>query len=127
MSHILKVIGSVLLGNMVLVGCQTNNNQNKSGTKESSKENQANQVKGTGFPNWGYDVQHTRHVPYTKVTKDNVKKLGVVWQQDLTAWDQDVPNLQEANPIVQNGIMYVTSAKNYTFAIDAGSGKKLWE
>ena len=27
---------------------------------------------------------------------------------------------------MQNGVMYVTSAKNHVFAIDAASGKKLW-
>ena len=84
MRHFLKATGSVLLASMVIVGCQTNNKQNNANNKEETKEsNQANQVKETGFPNWGYDLQHTRHVPYKEITKDNVKKLGIVWQQDI--------------------------------------------
>ncbi|QQZ11338.1 PQQ-binding-like beta-propeller repeat protein [Heyndrickxia vini] len=128
MKRYLKATGSVLLAGMVLVGCQSNNNQNdtNNGTKKSSDNNQANQVKGTGFPNWGYDLQHTRHVPYKEITKNNVKKMGIVWQQEILEWNKDVPNLQEDFPVVQNGVMYVTSAKNHVFAIDAKSGKKLW-
>ncbi|MDP4169106.1 MAG: PQQ-binding-like beta-propeller repeat protein, partial [Bacillota bacterium] len=127
MKSFLKVTGSVLLASIVIVGCQTNNKQNKANKEEKTKKsNQVNVVKEAGFPNWGYDLQHTRHVPYQKITKDNVKKMGIVWQQDILEWNKDVPNLQEDFPVVQNGVMYVTSAKNHVFAIDAGSGKKLW-
>ncbi|MGE8207770.1 PQQ-binding-like beta-propeller repeat protein [Heyndrickxia sp. NPDC080065] len=121
MRRFLKATGSVLLASIVIVGCQTKNNQ-----KETKVTNKANQVKETGFPNWGYDLQHTRHVPYKEITKDNVKKMGIVWQQDILDWNKDVPNLQEDFPVVQDGVMYVTSAKNHVFAIDGASGKKLW-
>lgn len=127
MRRFLKAIGSVLLASIVIVGCQTKNNQNNANNEETAKKsNQANQVKETGFPNWGYDLQHTRHVPYKEITKDNVKKMGIVWQQDILDWNKDVPNLQEDFPVVHDGVMYVTSAKNHVFAIDGASGKKLW-
>ncbi|MGE6261234.1 PQQ-binding-like beta-propeller repeat protein [Heyndrickxia sporothermodurans] len=127
MRRFLKATGSVLLASIVIVGCQTKNNQNNANNEETAKKsNQANQVKETGFPNWGYDLQHTRHVPYKEITKDNVKKMGIVWQQDILDWNKDVPNLQEDFPVVHDGVMYVTSAKNHVFAIDGASGKKLW-
>ncbi|GIN87865.1 alcohol dehydrogenase [Heyndrickxia sporothermodurans] len=127
MRRFLKATGSVLLASIVIVGCQTKNNQNNANNEETTKKsNQANQVKETGFPNWGYDLQHTRHVPYKEITKDNVKKMGIVWQQDILDWNKDVPNLQEDFPVVHDGVMYVTSAKNHVFAIDGASGKKLW-
>ncbi|KQL52155.1 hypothetical protein AN964_00375 [Heyndrickxia shackletonii] len=127
MRRFLKATGLVLLASTVIVGCQTKNNQNNANNQgQTTKSNQANQVKETGFPNWGYDLQHTRHVPYKEITKDNVNKMGIVWQQDILDWNKDVPNLQEDFPVVHDGVMYVTSAKNHVFAIDAASGKKLW-
>lgn len=129
MRSFVKALSIILLALMVLVGCQSNNqgkSNNGGANKESKQENQkAKQPKG--FPLWGYDLQQTRHVPHKKITKDNVDKLGIVWQKDLTDWDEKVPNAQQDYPVVKDGVMYVTSAKNYVFAMDAGSGKKLWE
>lgn len=123
MRRYLKVIGIALLALVLVVGCQSKN--------ENKKNNANNQVaknkNDTGFPNWGYDYQHTRHVPYDKITKDNVKKLGIVWQKDLSDWDKNVPNASEDFPIVQDGVMYVTTSLNRVFAMDASNGKKIWE
>ena len=64
MRRFLKATGSVLIASMIMVVCQSNNNKNNANNKEETKEsNQTNQAKETGFPNWGYDIQHTRHVP----------------------------------------------------------------
>ncbi|MFL6562745.1 MAG: PQQ-binding-like beta-propeller repeat protein, partial [Bacillus sp. (in: firmicutes)] len=117
----LKSLGLVLLASMVIVGCQSNNNKNNANKKngETKESSQANQEDETGFPNWGYDFQHTRHVPYKQITKDNVKKMGIAWQQDILDWNKDVPNLQEDFPVVHDGVLYVTSSKNHVFAIDA--------
>lgn len=78
MKRFLKSLGLVLLASMVIVGCQSNNDKNNAKNKEETKEsNRANQEDEKGFPNWGYDLQHTRHVPYKEITKDNVKKWGL--------------------------------------------------
>lgn len=124
MRRLLKVVSSVMLSGIVLVGCGTNNNQNNANQnqKQTAKEDNSK-----GFPNWGYDQQQTRHVPYKSITKDNVKDLGIVWQKDLLQWDKNAPNAQEDFPVVVDGVMYVTTANNYVFAIDAGTGEKKWE
>jgi alcohol dehydrogenase (cytochrome c) len=118
-----KAISVALLMLILIVGCQTNTGNNKNtANKQTNKA-----AKETGFPLWGYDYQHTRNVPYNKITKDNVKNLGVVWQADLANWDKGVPNASEDYPVVQNGVMYVTTSMNRVFALNASNGKKIWE
>ncbi|KQL52158.1 hypothetical protein AN964_00390 [Heyndrickxia shackletonii] len=126
MKRYLKAVSIALLAVFVIAGCATNQ-----GNKQKNNANNANQpakaTKETGFPNWGYDLQQTRHVPYDKITKDNVNKLGVVWQSDLAGWDKKAPNASEDYPVVKDGVMYVTTSLNKVFAMDASNGKKIWE
>jgi alcohol dehydrogenase (cytochrome c) len=119
----LKVISMALLAVILIIGCQSKPEDEKDNTnKEATKAK-----KDTGFPTWGYDYQHTRNVPYDKITKDNVKDLGIVWQTDLADFGKDVPNASEDFPIVKDGVMYVTTSMNRVFALDASNGKKIWE
>ncbi|MGF6952941.1 alcohol dehydrogenase (cytochrome c) [Neobacillus sp. B4I6] len=123
MNRYLKAIIVALLAVVLIVGCQQ---------KPAKKENTANKQttsseKDKGFPLWGYDLQQTRHVPYNKITKDNVKDLGIVWQADLANWDKKIPNASEDFPVVKDGVMYVTTSMNRVFAIDASNGKKIWQ
>jgi alcohol dehydrogenase (cytochrome c) len=123
LNRYLKAIIVALLAVVLIVGCQQ---------KPAKKENTANKQttsseKDKGFPLWGYDLQQTRHVPYNKITKDNVKDLGIVWQADLANWDKKIPNASEDFPVVKDGVMYVTTSMNRVFAIDASNGKKIWQ
>ncbi|MFC4619526.1 PQQ-binding-like beta-propeller repeat protein [Camelliibacillus cellulosilyticus] len=124
MKYFWKAMIAVIIACVVMTGCHANKpqQQKKTANKPPTQTNKQND-----FPLWGYDYQHTRHVPYKNITKDNVRKLGVVWQADLTDWDKSVPNAQQDFPVVQNGVMYVATASNYVFAIDAATGKKKWE
>lgn len=70
-----------MLAAVLVVGCSTKQ-ENKKNTANNNTNQPAKSTKEDGFPNWGYDLQQTRNVPYDKITKDNVNKLGVVWQQD---------------------------------------------
>ncbi|MED3652015.1 PQQ-binding-like beta-propeller repeat protein [Heyndrickxia sporothermodurans] len=122
MRRYLKVIGIALLALVLVVGCQSKTDKNKNNANNQAAKNNNE----TGFPNWGYDYQQTRHVPYDKITKDNVKKLGIVWQKDLADWDPNVPNASEDFPVVKDGVIYVTTSYNRVFAMDASTGKKIW-
>jgi PQQ-dependent dehydrogenase (methanol/ethanol family) len=67
-----------------------------------------------------YDEQ--RYSPLTRINVDNVDKLGLGWHYDL-------PTRRglEATPIVVDGIMYVTGSWSRVYALDAASGRLLWE
>jgi alcohol dehydrogenase (cytochrome c) len=67
----------------------------------------------------GYDLQ--RYSPLTQINKDNVKKLVPVWNLSL-----DDNRAEESQPIVYNGVIYVTT-NAATIAADAKTGKQLWK
>jgi len=70
----------------------------------------------------GRDPQETRFSPLTEVTADNVAGLGLAWHLDLP----DTAGL-EATPVVADGVLYVTGNWNRLYAVDAASGKLLWQ
>src|SRR5689334_17770432 len=67
-----------------------------------------------------YDEQ--RYSPLNQIDKGNVATLGLAWSLDL-----DTDRGQEATPLVVDGVMYSTSAWSKVQAIDAATGKLLWQ
>jgi quinohemoprotein ethanol dehydrogenase len=67
-----------------------------------------------------YDEQ--RFSPLDKINTTNVSQLGLAWSLDL-----DTHRGQEATPIVIDGVMYSSSAWSKVQAIDAATGKLLWQ
>jgi PQQ-dependent dehydrogenase (methanol/ethanol family) len=75
--------------------------------------------------NWlsyGRTYSEQRYSPLDKINKSSVKDLGLAWSLDL-----DTHRGQEATPLVIDGVMYSTSAWSKVQAIDAASGKLLWQ
>lgn len=75
--------------------------------------------------NWlahGRTWSEQRHSPLTRVNDGNVGELGLAWYADL-----DTDRGQEATPIVVDGVMYSTSAWSKVQAVDAGTGRMLWQ
>jgi alcohol dehydrogenase (cytochrome c) len=69
---------------------------------------------------YGMGYHQQRYSPLKQVNKQNIKRLVPVWNLSLdNNWGE------QAQPIVYNGIMYVTNAR-HTVAIDVGTGKQIW-
>ena len=69
---------------------------------------------------YGMGYHQQRHSPLKQINKQTVKRLVPVWNLSLdNNWGE------QAQPIVYNGVMYVTNAK-HTVAIDVGTGKQIW-
>ena len=64
---------------------------------------------------WGYS-------PLQQVNRANVTRLQLVWSSDLVA-----EGLQEGTPLVHAGVLYMPNPKDVIQAIDAETGKLLWE
>jgi alcohol dehydrogenase (cytochrome c) len=73
------------------------------------------------WPTFHGDISGNRYTTMTQITKDNVKNLGPKWIYTV----RNAGGLQDT-PQVVGGIMYVTSV-NTCIALDAGSGRQLWQ
>jgi len=63
---------------------------------------------------WGYS-------PLNQITRANVSKLKMVWTRGMG------PGVQEATPLVHNGVMYLPNPSDYIQAMDAATGELKWE
>ncbi len=70
----------------------------------------------------GRDLQ--RFSPLTLINKDNVGKMVPVWAFSLGGEKQ---RGQETQPLVHDGIMYITGSYSRLYAIDIKTGKELWQ
>ncbi|HVA38769.1 MAG TPA: PQQ-binding-like beta-propeller repeat protein [Candidatus Dormibacteraeota bacterium] len=69
-----------------------------------------------------HDYSGNRYAALTQITPKNVLELKRVWKYQLS---DDAPT--ETAPIVWNGTIYVTSAHDHVYALDAQTGKLKWE
>ena len=70
---------------------------------------------------YGRDYSEQRFSPLTRVSTENVGKLGLAWFADF-----DTRRGQESTPIVIDGVIYVTTAWSKLYAYEARTGKSLW-
>jgi alcohol dehydrogenase (cytochrome c) len=66
------------------------------------------------YQGWGYS-------PLDQINKANVKTLQLVWSRAME------PGINEATPLVYNGVMYLGNPGDVIQAIDAANGDLLWE
>jgi len=71
------------------------------------------------------DWSETRYSPLDQINATNVNKLGL-------AWSLDIPNVgagtrQEATNLVSNGVLYSITPYSLVYAVDARTGKVLWQ
>src|SRR6202034_3883546 len=66
------------------------------------------------YDGWGYS-------PLDQITPANVARLKPVW-----VFSTGETRAHESAPIVNNGVMFVTTPMNQVIAIDARSGNLLW-
>jgi len=64
----------------------------------------------------------TRFHPANQITAANVKGLHVAW-----IFQTDILDTLETSPIVVDGVMYVTTAFDHVYALDAKTGAQIWE
>lgn len=73
------------------------------------------------WPTFHGDMSGNRYTTMTQITRENVKNLGAKWVFTM----RNAQGLQDT-PQVVGGIMYVTNV-NLCIALDAGSGRQLWQ
>lgn len=76
---------------------------------------------GNNFLHTNGNYAQTRYYPASQINTSNVKNLRPAW-----IFQTEVVDTMETSPIVVNGIMYVTTAFNHVYALDARTGKQIW-
>ncbi len=79
------------------------------------------------WASWGNTLDQNRYSPLNLITSSNVSQLGRAFTVDLNKFVPGIKKGQQTYPIVDNGVMYVTSGDDQVFAVDATSGKELWQ
>nr|WP_249116114.1 methanol/ethanol family PQQ-dependent dehydrogenase [Azoarcus sp. L1K30] len=73
---------------------------------------------------YGLGLKAQRHSPLTQINTKTVANLVPAWSFSFGGEKQ---RGQEAQALVHDGVIYVTASYSRFFAIDAKTGKRLWE
>ena len=75
------------------------------------------------WPAYGGQPEGTRYSPLRQINRSNIATLKEVWRYDTA----DGQNASQTQPIVVDGILYGITPKHKTVAVDAATGKRLWQ
>ncbi|MBK9167556.1 MAG: pyrroloquinoline quinone-dependent dehydrogenase [Bryobacterales bacterium] len=75
---------------------------------------------------YGGDALASRYSPAEQITRSNVKNLKVAWTHKSGDASERPSTTIECTPIVVDGVMYITTAQLQIRALDASTGKVLW-
>ena len=73
---------------------------------------------------YGMGLQGQRFSPLTDLNTDNVKHLQPVWG---FAFGGEKMRGQESQPMIKDGVMYVTASYSRVYAIDVKTGEEIWQ
>ncbi len=76
---------------------------------------------GDNWDNPGGDWAGSHFSRLADITPENADRLGFAWEYDL-----GTSRVQEATPVVLDGIMYTSGNLGRVYALDAASGEELW-
>jgi alcohol dehydrogenase (cytochrome c) len=77
---------------------------------------------GANFLQTNGNYSQTRFHPANQITTANVKNLHPAW-----IFQTDILDTLETSPIVVNGVMFVTTAFDHVYALNAKTGEQIWE
>lgn len=72
------------------------------------------------------DIANTAYSSLTQINRDNVKSLGVAWTFQTGEGSKDSWQVIECNPIMTNGMLYLTSARMKLIALEPSTGREIW-
>src|SRR5215831_7075496 len=79
--------------------------------------------------NWitnGGTVYNQRYSPLAEINTTNVKEVKGEWRTHLNGSGVGPPFSGEAQPIVFDGVIYISTGADDVFALDVETGKQLW-
>jgi alcohol dehydrogenase (cytochrome c) len=114
------LVGALMLG---MTGSTTAWSQTKAAPATPVAQDQLNaaasEVDNFLHTNGNYD--QTRYFPSKQINTSNVGKLRAAW-----IFQTEVQQVLATTPIIANGVMYVTTAFNHVYALNAKTGEEYW-
>src|SRR4051812_2019174 len=80
-----------------------------------------------GWPTNGGNLYNQRYSPLTAINRGNVAQLKGVWRARLRGSGMAPKYSGFAQPLVYDGVAYVSTGANDVFAISVDSGEILWQ
>lgn len=85
-------------------------------------------VASNDWPNYGGNPAGNRYSPLTQINTQNVANLQPAWTFDTGENNDSERGMEiQCQPIVIDGILYGTTPRHKLFAVDAATGKQLWQ
>src|SRR5690242_7406772 len=76
------------------------------------------------WPMYRGDPKGNQYVPFAQINATNVHKLRPAWEYHTG--DASKRSTMYANPVVINGVMYISTPSLKAVALDAATGRQLW-
>jgi len=76
---------------------------------------------GANWDNPGGDIAGSHFSRLTTINPGNVGQLGLAWEYDLQS-----KRVQEATPVVIDGVLYTSGNLGRVYALNAATGEELW-
>jgi len=73
------------------------------------------------WPSWGRTGHETHYSPVEEIDTGNVEDLKLAWHFDLE------PGYSPTTPLMAEGKVFITTGHSHIRALDAESGKLIWE
>ena len=126
-AHMPRGLGLLLAVALVAAACSGGQGESAGGEQIEDASGAGDHALSDGdWASYGYTLDNNRHVPFDRITKENVADLGREWTVDFQKIDPSVPGGQQTQPLVIDGVMYASTSFNHVFAMEADTGNVLW-
>lgn len=79
-------------------------------------------AENTDWPSYGLNMSGQRHAALQQINRDNIHQLQLAWKVNT-----GVKATFQATPLIVNGVMFISLPYNHVLALDAKTGKTLWQ
>ncbi len=79
------------------------------------------------WPTVGGDPGNSRHSKLRQINRENVANLEIAWVFHTNELDRPRQKIIECTPLVVDGTMYITTGHLRVFALDAATGREIWQ
>jgi len=87
---------------------------------------QLNQLPRQGWLTNGGNLANQRYSPLTAINRDNVAGLKALWRGSLGGSGMGAQHSGQSQPIVYEGVLFISTGANDVFALDLDTGATLW-